>query len=84
VAEGTDKGDSENGRRQAGAVSPAPRTPQGTPDLSGIWRLDSGAYAGNIVADLKPGEIQPWAAALYDQRMENLGKDDPATFKCLP
>jgi hypothetical protein len=64
--------------------APAPRTPQGTPDLSGIWRIDSGAYAGNIVADLKPGEIQPWAAALYDQRMENLGKDDPATFKCLP
>ena len=33
---------------------------------------------------LKPTEVQPWATELYKQRMENLGKDDPGTFKCLP
>ncbi len=64
--------------------APAPRTPDGRPDLSGLWRMDAGAYGGNLLADLKPEEIQPWADALYKQRMEDLGKDDPATFKCLP
>jgi hypothetical protein len=64
--------------------APAPRTADGKPDLSGLWRMNPGAYAGNVVADLKPDEIQPWADALYKQRMEDLGKDDPATYKCLP
>ena len=64
--------------------APAPRTADGKPDLSGLWRIDSGAYGGNVVADLMPGDIQPWADELYKQRMENLGKDDPATFTCLP
>jgi hypothetical protein len=64
--------------------APAPRTADGKPDLSGLWRNDSGAYGGNIVADLSPADIQPWADALYKQRFENLGKDDPATFTCLP
>jgi hypothetical protein len=64
--------------------APAPRAADGKPDLSGLWRLDAGAYGGNVLADLKPSEIQPWADALYKQRMEDLGKDDPSTFKCLP
>ena len=65
-------------------TAPAPRAHDGKPDLSGLWRLNPGAYGGNIVADLKPGEISPAADALYKQRMEDLGKDDPATYKCLP
>lgn len=64
--------------------APAPRTPDGKPDLTGLWRLNPGAYGGNIVADLAPADIQAWAETLYKQRMEDLGKDDPATFKCLP
>lgn len=64
--------------------APSPRTPDGKPDLSGLWRIDSGPYGGNLVADLKSADIQPWADALYKQRMEDLGKDDPSTFKCLP
>jgi hypothetical protein len=64
--------------------APAPKAADGKPNLSGLWRTDSGAYGGNLVADLKPAEVQPWANELYKQRMENLGKDDPGTFKCLP
>jgi hypothetical protein len=64
--------------------APAPRTPDGKPDLSGLWGLNAGAYVMNIAADLKPEEIQPWAVALRKQRLEDLGKDDPAGFRCLP
>ena len=64
--------------------APAPRIADGKPDLSGLWRIDAGAYAGNLLADLKPGDIAASADALYKQRMEDLGKDDPSTFKCLP
>src|SRR3984893_15960304 len=56
-------------------AAPAPRTPEGKPDLSGLWTKISPKYSRNIAADLKPGEIQPWAEALVRQRQENLEKD---------
>ena len=42
-------------------------------------------YLISIAADLKPDEVpfQPWAAALYKERRENQGRDDPNN-KCLP
>ena len=55
--------------------APAPRTADGKPDLSGLWNKLSPKYSRNIAADLKPGEVQPWAEALVQQRKENLGKD---------
>jgi hypothetical protein len=63
--------------------APAPRV-SGAPDLSGLWRYDTGPYPNNVVVDLKPEEIKPEVTALYKQRMEDLGKDDPSTFRCLP
>jgi len=64
--------------------APAPRTPDGRPDLSGLWSMDGGKYIGNIAAELNPGDIQPWADALFKQRAVDLGKDDPADIHCLP
>jgi hypothetical protein len=64
-------------------AAPAPRGADGHPDLSGLWNRISPKYARNIAADLKPGEIQPWAEALVQQRREDLGKDY-MNVHCLP
>src|SRR5262249_27478619 len=64
-------------------IAPAPRTADGKPDLSGIWQRMSLKYERNIAADLKPGEIQPWAEALVRQRAEDLQKDH-MSVQCLP
>jgi len=64
-------------------TAPAPRTPDGKPDLSGVWNRISPKYRVNIAADLKPGEVQPWAKGLGQQRTENFGKDGMSAL-CLP
>ena len=79
--------------------APAPRAADGKPDLSGVWLADRAVKPGrlnvenmtfsrsfgNITSDLKPGEevMQPWAAALLKQRLQNNGKDSP-TANCQP
>src|SRR5690242_18132069 len=64
-------------------TAPAPKALDGKPDLSGIWQANAGGYGLNVAVDLKPGEVQPWAEALYKQRLENFAKDNPA-YRCLP
>ncbi len=64
--------------------APAPRASDGRPDLSGIWSgPGAGSYDRNVARDLKPADIQPWAEAVYQQRVRNMGKDAPRA-KCLP
>jgi hypothetical protein len=42
------------------------------------------AYVANIVADLSPADIMPWAEKISRERIADFGKDDPWTIGCLP
>ena len=64
-------------------AAPTPRTPEGRPDLSGLWTKLSPKYARNIAADLQPDEILPWARAAVARHREDLGKDG-MQVRCLP
>jgi len=72
--------------------APVPRTADGRPDLSGIWRHDcSGCrtdqrqLAFGLVKDLPAGAVQmtAWAAVIQQQRTERERVDDPWGL-CLP
>ena len=46
-------------------------------------RVGGWAATTNIARDLKAGDVQPWAEALYQQRVRDMGKDAPRA-NCLP
>jgi hypothetical protein len=62
--------------RQPAPSGPAPRMPDGKPDLSGVWLPSFPSDPG------KP-EPLPWAEALVKQRTEDNNKDIPSGH-CLP
>lgn len=69
--------------RKPNLAAPAPKTPGGKPDLSGVWQLNAGNYVFDVTAELKPGEVQKWAQDVYQQHLEALGKDR-WSVTCLP
>jgi hypothetical protein len=65
--------------------APAPRLPNGKPDLSGIWEPMENKYVRNIAADLKEEvPFQPWAKTLYDQRTDGSHSKEDPDANCLP
>jgi hypothetical protein len=63
--------------------APAPRSADGKPDLSGIWMVENSSSLFYFTGDLKPGEIQPWAAALFKQREQSF-RNNTDGINCLP
>ena len=76
-----------------------PKAPNGKTDLSGVWLPDNDskttflvvehtvlpAHFIDITANMKPEDVpfQPWAAALFRQRLQSAGKEDPSAH-CKP
>ena len=66
--------------------APPRRTADGRLDLSGFWMpTDRVKHLRDLAADLKPGSVplQPWAEAVYKERIETNGKDHPGV-RCWP
>src|SRR2546425_12896383 len=64
-------------------TAPVPKTREGKPDLTGIWRAVDGKYLQNIAVDGVQVPFQPWAEALYKERRAHFSKKPPSE-RCLP
>jgi hypothetical protein len=64
--------------------APAPKLPDGKPDLSGTWESEYG-YFQDLAKDLKPEDVvmQPWAKALQAERESSLHAGD-LMVQCMP
>jgi len=67
-------------------TAPAPRRPDGKPDLSGIWEPNGNRFLRDIAVDLKPGDVpfQPWAKKVADERADGSHSREDPDANCLP
>ena len=64
--------------------APAPHTPDGKADLSGLWRPAVSPYRFDVIQDLKDeGIFTPEANAIFQKRVADFRREDPVTH-CLP
>ena len=64
-------------------TTPAPKTKDGKPDLTGVWGYSG--YTSDIAKDYDVGEVPmtPLADRLFKERQANQGVEDPEA-RCLP
>jgi hypothetical protein len=68
---------------EMGKGGPVPRLADGKPDLSGPWEPNAIRENVSLAATGVQIPFRPEAKAIYDQRLDTLGKDDPEA-RCLP
>jgi len=66
-------------------TAPTPRNADGKPDLQAIW-MPQGGFVFNIAAGMKPEDVpfQPWAKALFEQRIDGSHSKEDPDANCLP
>jgi hypothetical protein len=65
-------------------TAPAPKMPDGTPDLTGIWLASRAVFdLAQAVKGGGPIPLSPEGKTIFDQRRATLSKDDPSA-RCLP
>jgi hypothetical protein len=65
-------------------AAPAPKTPDGKPDLSGIWQSSRPAF--DLRQVMKSGDSAPFTSEgrkIFEERQASRSKDDPSA-RCLP
>ena len=82
------KGIPRNPDGKANLSAPAPKLPDGKPDLSGLWLGDQWSPAGRRPnppgnARSSPPEMLPWAQKVFEERRASQIKDDPEA-RCMP
>jgi hypothetical protein len=63
---------------KADLTAPAPKAPDGHPDLSGIWVTTSNKWLVDIASDGIDVPFRPEARRIFDERQANNGKDRPS------
>jgi hypothetical protein len=65
-------------------AAPAPRTPDGKPNFSGVWQAAPNPYRFDLIQDLQDEAIfRPAAETVFQRRVVDFRRDDPVT-NCLP